>query len=127
MENEAVETLKLIWLEMKGLNGRVDRTNERLEGLESKVDTTNQRLEGLESRVDTTNQRLERLDVRLDRLEGETEEVRRAVVESHMRLATEVVALVGIMKDVRDGLLAAGQTRMNLFEERLVRLEQRLA
>ena len=63
----------------------------------------------------------------LDRLEGETEEVRRAVVESHLRLATEVVALAGIMKDVRDGLLAAGQTRMNLFEERLVRLEQRLA
>jgi len=60
-ESEAVETLKLIWLEMKGLNGRVDRTN----------------------------QRLERLEVRLDRLEG--------------------------------------KTRRNLFEERLVRLEQRLA
>ncbi len=99
MKSEAVETLKLIWLEMKGLNGRVDRTNQRLEGLE----------------------------VRLDRLAGKTEEVRRAVVEGHLRLATEVAALAGIMKDVRDGLLAAGQTRMNLFEERLVRLEQRLA
>ena len=63
---------------MKDLNGQVERTNERLEGLESKVDTTNQRLERLElRRAVATNEDL-------NRLEGETEEVRRAVVESQM-------------------------------------------
>ena len=105
---------------MKDLNGQVERTNERLEGLESKVDTTNQRLERLELRDVATNENL-------IRLEGETEEVRRAVVESQMRAASEAVALAGIVKDVRADILSTGQTRVNPLEERLVRVEQRLA
>ena len=44
-----------------------------------------------------------------------------------MRAASEVVALRGIAKDVCDGILWAGQTRVNPLEERLLRVEQRLA
>lgn len=129
MSDEAVETLKLIWGEIKLLNSKIDQTREELSG---RLDQTREELSGrldqtrveLSGRLDQTR---EELSGRLTSLEKEVSESRKRMVESEMRLATEVVALVGIMKDVRDSLLKAGETRMNLIEERLARLEQKVS
>jgi chromosome segregation ATPase len=118
MGDEAVETLKLIWGEMKTLNSKIDRTREELS---IRLDRTR---EELSERLDRTR---EELSGRLTSLEGEVGMMRDRMVESEMRLATEVVTLAGIMKDVRDNLQAAGQTRFALIEERLTRLEKKVS
>ena len=92
MSEEVVETLKLIWGEMKALNSRVERTNTELSRTNERLDRTNDRLERLEA---TTNERL-------TSLEGRVEGMSSRLVEVEMRLTTEVIALAAIMKDIRD-------------------------
>jgi hypothetical protein len=118
MADEVVETLKLIWGEMKTLNGKIDRTREELSGrLESLERTTNARFESLER---TTNARFQGLVETQDAL-GDR------ITESEMRVASEVVSLAGIVRDVRDKILTTGETRMAIVEKRLERVEKRLA
>jgi predicted nucleic acid-binding Zn-ribbon protein len=120
MGDEAVETLKLIWGEMKTLNARIERTNDGLRELRGDVAGLKTELTGVKAEAVKTNERLAGL-------EAQTGEMRDRIVESDMRLATEVVALAGIMKDVRDNLQAAGQTRFALIEERIARLEEKVS
>ncbi|MCC6129148.1 MAG: hypothetical protein IT186_04405 [Acidobacteria bacterium] len=116
MSDEVVETLKLIWGEMKALNSRAERTNTELSRTNERLDRTNDRLERLEA---TTNERL-------TSLEGRVQGMSSRLVEVEMRLTTEVIALAAIMKDIRDSLLTAGQTRMNQLDDRLTRLERKV-
>ena len=119
MGDEAVETLRLIWGEMKALNAKIERTNEGLRELRGDVAGVKAELTGVKAEAITTNERLASLEVR-------TSEMRDRIVESEMRLATEVVALAGVTKEIRDGILAAGQARFALIEERLARLEKKV-
>jgi outer membrane murein-binding lipoprotein Lpp len=104
---EQVELLRGIWNEMKGLNSRVDKTNERLEAV---------RIE-LKAELET---------VRID-LKGEVDAPRRRVVESEVRLATsttqlssDVQVLSGLIREWREEHRA---DRADI-KARVLRLEQ---
>ena len=126
-DGEILEVLKQIRDETKQTNSRLEETNTRLGSVEGRIDETNTRLESLEGRVDQTNARLESLEGRVDQtnarlesLEGRTEflerrlaksfdtltqrldEQARRQTESEMRLATEVVGLAQVTRELRD-------------------------
>jgi len=62
-ENEQISLLRAIWTEMKGLNARVDETNERLTKTNQRLDKTNKRLAKTNDRLDAIRSELtERLD-----------------------------------------------------------------
>lgn len=101
-----IEILRSIRDEIRGLGQKIDATNSR-------VDVTNERLEALERRQIETNEQLEALE--------------RRQIGTEIRLATEIVALAGAVKEVRDLLkegLEMGE-RMEDHERRLILLEAR--
>ncbi len=152
--DEILEVLKQIRDEAKqtntrleSLEGRVNQTNTQLESLEGRVDQTNTQLESLGGRVDLTNTRLESVDGRLEFLEKRTSEGFRQLTErldthvekidaltrrqadSELRLASEVLSLADVTREVRD-LLAKKLDDHNLVvdhEQRLRSLEDRIA
>lgn len=114
MSDEAVETLKLIWLEMKALNSKADRTNERLESLER---STEARFESSERST----------AARFESLEGEIRGMGDRIAESEMRVATEIVALRGAFVDMRDNLsvVIRQDHRIQKLEERVSAVERK--
>jgi hypothetical protein len=114
-----IEILKGIRDEVRGINSRLDVTNSRL-------DETNERLDVTNSRLDETNERLEALrddtNIRFERFE-------RRQAETELRLATELVAVAGAVREVRDQLREDRQLRVQVedHERRLAALENRPA
>lgn len=132
---------------LESLEGRVETTNSRLESLEGRVETTNSRLESLDGRVETTNSRLEsldgrvqflertmsngfneltgRLDVHVERLDLLT----RRQTDSELRLASEVLSLADVTREVRDLLSQKldDHQKVSEHEERIRALEDRIA
>ena len=101
-----------------------DLTIEILKGIRDEVRTTNTRLEALRldtnARFDETNHRLVETNQGLDRLE-------RRQTEADVRLATELVAVVGAVREVRD-LLREDRTledRIDDHERRIAAIETR--
>jgi hypothetical protein len=80
-------------------------TSERLDSMNQHLDSTNERL-------DSTNQRLDRLD--------------RRQVETETRRATELVAVVGAIHELRDAVLEDRQLRATVgdHEQRIAALER---
>jgi hypothetical protein len=101
--SDVTEILKGIRDEVRGINSRLDATNSRL-------DETNERLEALR---DDANIRFERLE--------------RRQVETELRLATELVAVAGAVREVRDQLREDRMLRGQVddHERRLAALEKR--
>jgi hypothetical protein len=101
-----------------------DLTIEILKGIRDEVRTTNTRLEALRldtnARLDETNQRLVETNQGLDRLE-------RRHTEADVRLATELVAVVGAVREVRDLLREdrALEGRIDDHERRIAAIETR--
>jgi chromosome segregation ATPase len=87
-----VEILIQIREEMKA-------TREQLSG---KIDATNTRLDSLSQRVDSTNDRLQRVE--------------RAQTESEVRLATEIVAVVSAINQLKDLIVADRELRNRVDE-----------
>lgn len=108
MDGDAVlEVLKEIRDEAKQTNARLDQTNLRLESLEG-------RMEFLERRVTAG----------FDKLTEEIDSVWRRQLESETRLATEVLSLASVTRDVKDLLLDANISEL---KARVATLEQQLA
>jgi len=113
----AVEILKSIRDEVQGLRAEVHSTNERLEG-------TNERLEGLADEVQglraDTVQRFDETNDRLGRLE-------RRQTESDVRQSTELMAVVGAVREVRDllGEDLGLRARVDDHERRIAAVEAR--
>ena len=125
MADEVVETLKLIWQEMKALNSKADRTNERLESLER---STGARFESLERSTGARFESLERsTEAHFESLEGEIRGMGSRIAESEMRVATEVVALRGAFVDMRDKLsvVIRQDHRIQSLEERVAAVERK--
>jgi len=117
---------------LREIRDEAKQTNARLESLEGRVGQTNARLESLEGRVDQTNARLESLDGRVDFLErrltkgfAEMNEslnaLARTQADAEMRVATEVVALAKVTREVRDvigGKITDHEKRLKAIEKR---------
>src|SRR4051812_44254528 len=85
MESEAVEILKEIRDEAKQTNLRLDQTNVRLESVERRFDSLEKRVsKGFEDLVTSFSA------------------LGRRQAESELRLATEVLSLADVTRDVRD-------------------------
>lgn len=103
MSDVAVEILRDIRDEIRhtrvDLSGRIDATNARLDAVNARLDATNQRLDHLGSRQ----------------------------VEVETRIGTELVAVVGAIRDLRDTLLEDRRLRDTVadHESRIARLERR--
>jgi chromosome segregation ATPase len=119
--DEATEILRLIWQEMKALNGRIDQTNARLDQTNARLDQTNARLE-----VGFEQIRAE-FDTKLD-------ELRRQMVEADVRVATAVTdlskdvrALTAHLRETRPGeaRLSSCETEIRRLDERVTALEAR--
>ena len=151
MQDEVLEVLKQIRDEAKqtnvrleSLEGRVEQTNVRLESLEGHVDAG---LQSLEGRVEQTNAGLRSLEGRVDFLEKRLSKGFESVTarldahveridlltgrqtDSELRLATEVLSLAAVTREVRD-LLSTKLDDHHLVadhEERLRKLEDRIA
>ncbi len=131
---------------LESLEGRVGQTNARLESLEGRVGQTNDRLESLEGRVGQTNDRLESLDGRVEQtnlglrsLEGRVEflerhvtkgfadmsesigALARAQADAELRIATEVVSLANVTRELRDVIAS----KLSDHEKRLKAIEKR--
>lgn len=110
------EILRAIWTEIKelgsSLGGRIDQTNARLDLTNARLDETNVRLSGVEARVGS--------------LEQTTDELRRAMVEAEMRVATELVTLSGVVKEMKDAFLESRQLEhlVRDHEKRIAALER---
>jgi chromosome segregation ATPase len=96
---EVITVLKEIRDEARQTNARLDQTNARL-------DQTNVRLESLEGRVDslehTTADGFAECNARLNLHAERWDVLTRRQAESEMRLATEIVSLATITREVRD-------------------------
>ncbi len=131
-------------LRLESLEGRVEQTNLRLESLEGRVEQTNLRLESLEGRVEQTNLRLESLEGRVEfvekRLSHGLESMKTTLAESidlltkqqtesELRLASEVVSLADVTREVRDLLSSKlDDHRMVVeHEERIKSIEKQIA
>lgn len=96
-----------------------DLTTEILVQIRDEIRKTNERLDATRTevsfRIDATNDRLDRLDKRQ--------------AESEIRLSTELIAVAGAIREVRDLLREDRATReaVQRHETRFVDVEQRLA
>lgn len=83
------------------LSSRIDATNERVDALRT----------DLSGRIDETNDRLDRVE--------------RRQVESEVRLATELIAVAGTVRELRDTLLEDRRLRQQVdeHERRITELE----
>jgi hypothetical protein len=101
--DEHLEALRGIWAEMKVLNGRVNVTNERIDGTNERVDRTNERL-------DRTADRVGKVETGLSELREEVRtgfaELRQQQVQTEIRVVSELVAVVGAVREVGDFLRA---------------------
>jgi chromosome segregation ATPase len=106
MSDLAVEILKQIRDERRGTNGRLD---------------------GVQTRLDETNSRLERVEGRVERVETRLEQLERRQTETEIRLATELVAVVGAVRELREALLEDRKLRETIanHETRLAALERK--
>ena len=102
-----VEILKSIRDEVQGLRADVH-------GLSAEVHGTNDRLDGTNDRLDGTNDRLGRLE--------------RRQTETEVRLSTELVAVVGAVREVRDLLREdlGLRARVEDHERRITAVETRV-
>jgi len=109
-----VEILKSIRDEVQGLRADVH-------GLSAEVHGTNDRLDGTNDRLDGTNDRLDGTNDRLGRLE-------RRQTETEVRLSTELVAVVGAVREVRDLLREdlGLRARVEDHERRITAVETRV-
>lgn len=84
-----------------------------LREIRDEIRSTNVRLDSTNERLDATNERLERLETRQ--------------VASEVRLATELVAVVGAVRELRDTLVADRELRNDVadHERRIRALERR--
>jgi chromosome segregation ATPase len=64
----------------RGVNERIDTTNERLDSTNERIDTTNEQLAATNERIDTTNERIDTTNTEVrtlsDRLDATNTEVR---------------------------------------------------
>jgi chromosome segregation ATPase len=101
-----------------------DLTIEILKGIRDEVRTTNVRLDTLRvdltARIDETNARLDTTNTRLGGLE-------RRVTETEVRLATELVAVAGAVRELRDTFREdrAVRDRVADHEQRIAAIERR--
>lgn len=93
-----------------------DLTLEVLKQIRDQTKITNSRLEKLEQ---TTNARFDRLEERFESLEERQ-------AETEVRLATELVAVAGAVRELRDTFVEDRQLRKTVeaHEKRLTALEQ---
>jgi hypothetical protein len=79
----------------------------------------------LSSRIDQTNGRIEHTNQRLDQTSERLEQAAKRQVEAEIRLSTEVVALTGVVRDLRDTLLEDRHLRQTVdnHEQRIRSLE----
>jgi len=99
VESLTLEVLKDIRADLRGLKDEARQTNERLDATNERLDTTNERLGLLERRQTTTE----------------------------TRLATELTAVIGAIRDLKDTLVASLEVKKQVddHERRLAVLEQR--
>lgn len=78
-------------------------------------------------RLDVVEKRLEVVEDRLEVVEDGQKEIARRLVESEMRLATELVATRGVLEQVRDTLVQSLQHRDRIddHERRISTLERK--
>jgi uncharacterized coiled-coil DUF342 family protein len=145
LREEEVEPTDLTIEILKGIRDEVRETNVRIDGVRDEVRETNARVDGLRDEVRETNARVDGLrdemretNARVDRLRDELTGDLRSTnahlarlehrqVESEVRLATELVAVAGAVREVRDLLRddLAVRHRIDDHERRLVALESR--
>jgi len=101
----------------------VDLTLEVLKEIRNAVVETNTKLETL--RVDVT-QRIDATNARIDATNARLDGVERRQVESEVRLATEIVAVAGAVRELRDVLRVERSIRERVddHERRLVAIER---
>ena len=106
-----------------------DLTVEILKGIRDEVRSANDRLDGL--RADT-NQRLDRLSDEVHTLRTDSNErfgrLERRQTETEVRLSTELVAVVGAVREVRDALREDHTLRVRVddHERRIAAVEARV-
>jgi hypothetical protein len=93
--------------------------DEILKQIRDGVTQTNERLDQTNERLDQTNECLDETNERLDRVE-------RRQTEMEMRLATELVAVAGAVRELRDAFLEDRKLRETVsdHERRIKLLEQ---
>jgi predicted RNase H-like nuclease (RuvC/YqgF family) len=80
------------------IRDEVRRTNQRLDGTNERLDATVERLDATVERLDATVERLDATVERLDRVE-------RRQVEAEVRISTELVAVAGAIREMKDVFL----------------------
>ena len=118
---------------LESLEGRVEQTNVRLESLEGRVEQTNVRLESLEGRVEflekRTSKGFEDLSESLRQHAARIDAVAEQQAESELRIATEVLSLADVTREVRDLLSRKLDDHRQVVEheQRIRVLEDRIA
>lgn len=118
---------------LEQIRDEAKRTNSQLESLEKRVEQTNSRLESLDNRLVFVEKRVVtgfeeltgRLDAHVDRLDLLT----RRQTDSELRLASEVLALADVTREVRDLLSVKLDDHQKVVEheDRIRSLEDRIA
>jgi archaellum component FlaC len=127
MADLALEVLKGIHAELRGVNTRLDRMDERFERMDERFERMDGRFERMDGRFERMDERFERMDARLGTVETGLAEVARRQSAMEIRVATEIVAVVGAIHELRDVLVADRDVRQKVQDHELreVRLERR--
>lgn len=89
-EDEQISLLRAIWTEIKGLNARVDETNERLAKTNQRLDKTNKRLAKTNDRLDAIRSELtEQLEQDDKDEQADAEEVGERISRLERRIGVE--------------------------------------
>jgi thiamine biosynthesis lipoprotein ApbE len=82
-----------------------DITTQVLIEIRDEVRKTNQRLDATVDRLDATVERLDATVERADGINSRLDRLERRQVESEVRISTELVAVVGAVREMRDAFL----------------------
>jgi chromosome segregation ATPase len=120
--NEQTEILRGIWNEVKALNGRIDRTNDRLDAVRTELKP--------EIASVRTELKAEIADLRAEVHQGNERvtDLHRLMIDKDLRLSTEVTELAGHVSQLVQELRKRPDRQSVELEElrqRVARLEER--
>jgi hypothetical protein len=91
-----------------------------------KIDSTLLVLREIRDGIKATNTRLDVTNTRVDDLAGEVRATNKHLIEMEMRLATEMVAVAGAVRDVTALVREMRDGKINELEQRITAVERKV-
>lgn len=118
-ENQTLQLLKEMREEVRELSGMREEVRDRFDQVDERFSQVDSELEG--AKAERAEMRIQLADAKLER-----SQLRKRVVDSEMRLATELIAVTGAIEETKGLVLQQAAIRLTVrdHERRLRKLER---